>query len=118
MKERIENLRKLISTLPIENYHLIRQLFRIMFNIAINSNTNRMDDANITKVIGPNLLFSDRPISNDPYVTLNMISNVNEILTNFTVHFPAIFEDGFDLFDCEFLDPRVTYFFYFNYLFF
>ena len=53
VEECLEQCKLILESLPRENYHLIRQTFRLMFLVANNSTVNRMDAGNVTKVCLP-----------------------------------------------------------------
>ena len=67
--------------------------------VSINSEINRMDTGNITKVVGPNLVYPRVP--KDPFETMSDVTKLNDILTIITTNFSYFFEQDVDLFELE-----------------
>lgn len=93
-EEQIDELAKVFKTLPKENFAIIRDLFRLMHIATLSVGVNKMDAANITKVIAPNILYSDGSV--DDIVALTQTNQINDVLTNATKNYPRIFESTFE----------------------
>jgi len=53
---RMSNVRKLVSALPIHHKHLLTRLIDFLVKVAAHAETNKMSEANLAIVFGPNLL--------------------------------------------------------------
>eukprot|EP00012_Vannella_robusta_P011328 CAMPEP_0206202734 /NCGR_PEP_ID=MMETSP0166-20121206/12366_1 /ASSEMBLY_ACC=CAM_ASM_000260 /TAXON_ID=95228 /ORGANISM="Vannella robusta, Strain DIVA3 518/3/11/1/6" /LENGTH=980 /DNA_ID=CAMNT_0053621749 /DNA_START=454 /DNA_END=3392 /DNA_ORIENTATION=- len=102
-EEQIKGLREILETLPRENFHLIRQMFRLMYLVGKNNEVNRMDFSNVAKVIGPNLAYSRDSANENPMDTINNVNFVNEFFTTLTESYPEVFEQDVDLFEVDYL---------------
>ena len=72
-----------------------------MYIVGINSETNRMDFGNITKVVCPNLLYPKIP-SSDPFKSMTDMTVINDVLLLLTQNFPLFFEGNeINLFKAE-----------------
>ena len=90
-REKLIKIQELIFALPKENYHILRQIVRLMYIISLNSESNRMDELNISKVIGPNLLYSEDEDEN-PIETMNSMNCINTVLSIIVHYYPFLFE--------------------------
>ena len=70
-----------------------------MYFVCQNSEVNRMDAGNVSKVVGPNLIYSQHP--KDPFETMSDINKLNDTLTLITKNFPLFFEENVNLFESE-----------------
>ena len=104
--EKIEKMKEVIESLPKENYHLVRQMCRLMYIVGNNAEVNRMDYGNISKVIGPNLLFTKEE-PEDPHVSISRIEIINDLFSTLVHDFPAVFESSQPLFDIDFLQDTI-----------
>ena len=97
---------EIMKRLPMENYHLLRQMFRLMYITGVNCETNRMDYGNVAKVVAPNLAFSRTRDTENPMETISRVNFINDLFTLVAESYPSIFEHGEDLFKIDYLQDR------------
>ena len=117
-EEIISKLKEIIEDLPKENYYCAKELFRLMYLVSLSKEVNLMGASNITKVIGPNMLFAPPAIASDPFSILTKTNQINDILTYGVTNYDKIFETKENIFDVysEFSEdevPQVCFFFFF-----
>lgn len=87
-EEIVPKLQPLIASLPPTNRNMLKHLAVVMYNIAKNSEENKMTSMNLSTCLGPNTLVSETPLSgvqameHSQYVPLALrcvIDNVEEL---------------------------------------
>ncbi|XP_015679613.1 rho GTPase-activating protein 1 [Protobothrops mucrosquamatus] len=68
----IDIVRKTLQTLPEENYQVLCLLMNFLGQVSANSDINKMTNANLAVVFGPNLLWAK-----DAAITLKAINPIN-----------------------------------------
>ncbi|KAL7992319.1 hypothetical protein Chor_016575 [Crotalus horridus] len=71
-EKRIDIVRKTLQTLPEENYQVLCLLMNFLGQVSANSDINKMTNANLAVVFGPNLLWAK-----DAAITLKAINPIN-----------------------------------------
>jgi hypothetical protein len=99
-EEIISKFEQVLAGLPLEHYAVVKQLFRLMYIVGQNAETNRMDHGNISLVFGPSLLFL---LTQDPLATMTTIKPLNEVITIVCKNYPIIFEKSTDFWKIDYL---------------
>jgi WD40 repeat protein len=76
----IESIKKLIHQIPSVNESLLSFIISLMGKIAKNSFLNKMDSSNLSKTIGPNLLWKFLKNSGDSVEYLINSTKINDII--------------------------------------
>uniref|UniRef100_G1KCD0 Rho GTPase activating protein 1 n=1 Tax=Anolis carolinensis TaxID=28377 RepID=G1KCD0_ANOCA len=71
-EKRVDVVRKTLQTLPEENYQVLSVLVTFLVQVSANSDINKMTNANLAVVFGPNLLWAK-----DAAITLKAINPIN-----------------------------------------
>lgn len=77
-EEGIQELGKLVKTLPTANYHLLKYICKFLDEVQSHSNENKMGVQNLATVFGPNIL---RPKMEDPVTIMEGTSLVQHLMT-------------------------------------
>ncbi|XP_056609862.1 rho GTPase-activating protein 1 [Triplophysa dalaica] len=72
---RAETIRTMLMSLPEENYAVLRFLIKFLAQVSAESEVNKMDNANLAVVFGPNLLWGQ-----DAAMTLCAIGPINNFI--------------------------------------
>jgi len=110
-EEQTQGIRELLSSLPRENYHLVRQLCRLMYMISLSADSNLMTVANLITVIAPNMIWC--PYELDSFASISSLERANNVITPIVAKYPEFFEQGSDLLEPDFLqdDPGLAIFY-------
>ncbi|XP_061673814.1 rho GTPase-activating protein 25 isoform X2 [Syngnathoides biaculeatus] len=73
-----ENLEKQIALLPRINYNLLSYVCRFLFEVQLNSKTNKMNVENLATVMGINLL---KPQLEDPISVMKATPSIQKLMT-------------------------------------
>nr|XP_033784042.1 rho GTPase-activating protein 1 isoform X2 [Geotrypetes seraphini] len=87
--KQVENLRKILQTLPQENYEVLRFLTTFLVQVSARSDQNKMTNANLAVVFGPNLLWAK-----DVAITLKAINPINTLSKFLLDYHSEIFQDS------------------------
>lgn len=74
-KSRAETIRTMLMSLPEENYAALRFLIQFLAQVSAESEVNKMTNANLAVVFGPNLLWGQ-----DAAMTLSAIGPINNFI--------------------------------------
>uniref|UniRef100_A0A8C6ZH86 Rho GTPase activating protein 1 n=1 Tax=Nothoprocta perdicaria TaxID=30464 RepID=A0A8C6ZH86_NOTPE len=85
---RVDVVRKILQTLPEENYQVLRFLTAFLVQVSANSDQNKMTNTNLAIVFGPNLLWAK-----DAAITLKAIYPINSFTKFLLDHQKELFED-------------------------
>ncbi|XP_026079027.1 rho GTPase-activating protein 22 isoform X1 [Carassius auratus] len=77
-EEGIQELGKLVMTLPAANYNLLKYICKFLDEVQSHSNENKMGVQNLATVFGPNIL---RPKMEDPVAIMEGTSLVQHLMT-------------------------------------
>uniref|UniRef100_A0A673GXV4 Rho GTPase-activating protein 22-like n=1 Tax=Sinocyclocheilus rhinocerous TaxID=307959 RepID=A0A673GXV4_9TELE len=77
-EEGIQELGKLVTTLPAANYNLLKYICKFLDEVQSHSNENKMGVQNLATVFGPNIL---RPKMEDPVAIMEGTSLVQHLMT-------------------------------------
>ncbi|XP_056092087.1 rho GTPase-activating protein 22 [Rhinichthys klamathensis goyatoka] len=77
-EEGIQELGKLVTTLPAANYNLLKYICKFLDEVQSHSNENKMGVQNLATVFGPNIL---RPKMEDPVTIMEGTSLVQHLMT-------------------------------------
>ncbi|XP_016150391.1 rho GTPase-activating protein 22-like [Sinocyclocheilus grahami] len=77
-EEGIQELGKLVTTLPAANYNLLKYICKFLDEVQSHSNENKMGVLNLATVFGPNIL---RPKMEDPVAIMEGTSLVQHLMT-------------------------------------
>uniref|UniRef100_A0A8C1IT59 Rho GTPase activating protein 22 n=1 Tax=Cyprinus carpio TaxID=7962 RepID=A0A8C1IT59_CYPCA len=77
-EEGIQELEKLVTTLPAANYNLLKYICKFLDEVQSHSSENKMGVQNLATVFGPNIL---RPNMEDPVAIMEGTSLVQHLMT-------------------------------------
>lgn len=80
-------LQKMMQTLPEENYAVLQYLTQFLVQISSNSEKNKMTNANLAVVFGPNLLWA-----REAAITLSAINPINYFTKALLDHQSTVFQ--------------------------
>ncbi|XP_051647641.1 rho GTPase-activating protein 1 isoform X1 [Manacus candei] len=86
---RVDVVRRTLQTLPEENYQVLRLLIAFLVQVSAHSDRNKMTNANLAVVFGPNLLWAK-----DVAITLKAINPINTFTKFLLDHQKELFEDA------------------------
>ncbi|XP_044127084.1 rho GTPase-activating protein 1 isoform X2 [Bufo gargarizans] len=87
-EKKVESARETLKTLPEENYEVLRFLTGFLVEVSSRSRENKMTNANLAVVFGPNLLWA-----NDVAMTLKAINPINTFTMFLLDNQKELFED-------------------------
>ncbi|KAH0620747.1 hypothetical protein JD844_021477 [Phrynosoma platyrhinos] len=87
-EKRVDVVRKTLQTLPEENYQVLCVLMTFLGQVSANSDINKMTNANLAVVFGPNLLWAK-----DAAITLKAINPINTFTKFLLDHERELFQN-------------------------
>lgn len=89
-KENIDSVKTLLLQLPTDHYNLLECIVYLAGDISKNQNANRMSIENLSRVIGPNILWNNA--SSDPLFSSEQICLINRLSELLITHRETLFE--------------------------
>ncbi|XP_028130100.1 rho GTPase-activating protein 21 isoform X8 [Diabrotica virgifera virgifera] len=90
-KERMEQLRRLVKSLPRHNYHTLKHIVMHLRRVGNNSNVNKMDFKNLAIVFGPTIV---RPEEENMESMVNHMNNQYKIVETLLTHADWFFPEN------------------------
>ena len=84
-------LKALILELPTDHYNLLKFVFSLATDIAKKCHVNLMNSENLSRVIGPNILWNHE--ITDPSITSKHISLINQLAQFFITNYNFVFDE-------------------------
>ncbi|XP_029437925.1 rho GTPase-activating protein 1 isoform X1 [Rhinatrema bivittatum] len=86
--KQVEKVRKTLQAMPQENYEVLCFLIAFLVQVSFHSDQNKMTNANLAVVFGPNLLWAK-----DAAITLKAINPINTLSKFLLDHQAELFQD-------------------------
>ncbi|XP_072388455.1 rho GTPase-activating protein 23 isoform X6 [Diabrotica undecimpunctata] len=90
-KERMEQLRRLVKSLPRHNYYTLKHIVMHLRRVGNNSNVNKMDFKNLAIVFGPTIV---RPEEENMESMVNHMNNQYKIVETLLTHADWFFPEN------------------------
>ncbi|PRP76222.1 RhoGAP domain-containing protein, partial [Planoprotostelium fungivorum] len=91
----LSEVKVMLKKIPIDSQKLLETLIPFLYKIGLNSSINKMDFGNLSKTVGPNLLWKVGA-SNDPTAALLDSNKINDVVSIMIENAEAIWPDQFN----------------------
>ena len=90
MDEKITAIKAILDCVPQPNYHLLKFVFEMMYELSLTPEETQMNSENLAKVLSPNLFWKE-VVSLDDFTQVDDAIKGNVIVNIMIVNYHQIF---------------------------